>query len=172
MEKRYIQVLPYDDSWPSEFMKIKTELETALGGLALRIEHVGSTSVPGLWAKPIIDIDAVIKSYDCLGAVCGRLEAIGYVHRGDLGVKGREAFKYQKKEHLMRHHLYVCPQDSPELRRHVALRDYLREHPEEAEEYSIVKRQAALLHPFDIDGYLAHKSAVIQDIYRKAGVAI
>ncbi len=170
MKKRHIIVLPYDESWPCEFEKIKRELCSGLGPLALGIEHVGSTAVKGLWAKPIIDIDIVIPSGGNFDEVCRGLGAIGYSHSGDQGIKGREAFKYQGKEHLMGHHLYVCRQDSPELKRHIALRDYLRANKEAADEYGRVKREGALLHPFDIDGYIAHKSAFIEAVYKKAGL--
>ncbi len=125
-----VVVLPYDEQWEQTFARIKDEILKALGTLALRIEHVGSTSVRGLSAKPIIDIDVVIKDYSVFDAVAAALEEIGYHHEGDLGIAMREAFRYDGKEHLQKHHLYVCPQDSAELKRHLAFRDYLRSDPE------------------------------------------
>ncbi len=132
MTTRQVVVLPYDEAWAAAFRAIEAELRAALAGLALRIEHVGSTSVPGLSAKPIIDVDVVIHSRTELAAAVEALAAIGYRHEGDLGIAGREAFAYDGKEHLQRHHLYVCAQDSAELKRHLAFRDHLRAHPEEA----------------------------------------
>ena len=166
MKTKRVIVLPYDPAWVADFDAIARELSAALGSLALRIEHVGSTSVSGLCAKPIIDIDVVIESADTLAAVIAALAAIGYEHEGDLGITGREAFKYADKPHLRKHHLYVCTQDCAELRRHVTFRDYLRTHPEAAARYGAVKTEAAQLFPDDIDGYIAHKSAVIAEIYR------
>ena len=114
--------MPYDEQWKHDFLQIKAELTIALGQLAIEIEHVGSTSVQGLSAKPIIDIDVVIEDYSRLENVILALGKIGYRHEGDLGIAGREAFKYDGKEHLRKHHLYVCPKDSQELKRHIAFR--------------------------------------------------
>ena len=161
---RNIIVLPYDKKWKQDFLDIESELRAALGKMALSIEHVGSTSVEGLSAKPIIDIDVVVQPGD-VDAAIKALAAIGYNHEGNLGIEGREAFNYSGKEHLREHHLYVCPEDSPELKRHLALRDYLRSHKEAVEEYSKIKLEAAALYPHDIDGYIKHKSSVIEKIY-------
>ena len=167
MITRRVVVEPYRKAWEQDFTAIAGELWQAVGDLALRIEHVGSTAVPGLSAKPIIDIDIVIPDYSAFGAVVSRLAAIGYRHEGDLGIPGREAFKYSGKEHLQKHHLYVCPKDSPELRRHIAFRDYLRSHPEAAAEYSRIKVEGARLYPEDIEGYIAHKAPYIEKVYRE-----
>ena len=171
MTTRHIVVLPYDEKWVKAFEEIKSELAGALGDLALSIEHVGSTSVKGLSAKPIIDIDVVIKDRSMLGEVCAALRTIGYEHEGDKGIPGREAFDYEGKEHLMEHHLYVCAADCPELKRHLGFRDYLRSHPEAVEEYSRVKKEGAALYPGDIDSYIAYKSPFIEKVYREAGLA-
>ena len=165
-----VVVLPYDEQWEQAFAHIKDEIQEALGPLALRIEHVGSTSVRGLSAKPIIDIDVVIKDYSVFAAILTALEEIGYHHEGDLGIASREAFKYDGKEHLQKHHLYVCPQDSAELKRHVAFRNYLRSNPEAVIEYSRIKEEGAALYPKDIEKYIQHKSPFIEKIYREIGV--
>ncbi len=98
------------------------------------------------------------------------LEAIGYVFEGDLGIKDRYAFGYENKPHLQTHHLYVCPQASAELHRHLTFRDYLRAHPEEAARYSRVKQEAAKRYPDDIDRYIEYKSSCIEERYRKCGL--
>ena len=170
MHRRHIIVQPYDEMWNQDFISISNEIRDALGELALRIEHVGSTSVPGLSAKPVIDIDVVIRDHSVLDEVVSRLAKIGYQHEGNLGIAGREAFGYEGKEHLKEHHLYVCPEDSPELKRHTAFRDYLRSHPEAVREYSRIKEEAAALYPYDIDGYIRHKSPVIEKIYKEIGL--
>lgn len=149
---------------------IKDELTSALGQLAMGIEHVGSTSVEGLSAKPIIDIDVVIKDYTVLEEAVSALGAIGYRHEGDLGIAGREAFKYDGKEHLRKHHLYVCPEDSPELKRHIAFRDYLRTHSDAVREYSFIKEEGARAYPYDIDKYIEHKTPFIERIYKEIGI--
>lgn len=170
MRTKKVIVLPYDASWKTAFNDIRRELEAALGDLAVSIEHVGSTSVEGLSAKPIIDIDVVIRDYSVFDAVVRKLASAGYVHEGDLGIKDREAFKYTHKPHLQKHHLYVCPQDSAELRRHITFRDFLRSNPDAVQEYSAVKETAARLYPEDIDGYIAYKSPCIERLYRMCGL--
>ena len=101
MRTARVRVLPYDLKWKWEFEKIKAELEAAIGEYAVAIEHVGSTAVEGLSAKPCIDIDVVIEDYSVLDRVVDGLRSIGYVHEGDLGIKGREAFKYTDKPHFI-----------------------------------------------------------------------
>ena len=167
---RHIVVEPYNEAWQQDFAAIKAELEPALGALALRIEHVGSTSVPGLSAKPIIDIDVVIEDYSKLKDVVAALGTIGYTHEGDKGIPGREAFRYEGKEHLRNHHLYVCPENSAELHRHLTFRNYLRMHPEAVIAYSRIKEEGAALYPYDIDRYIEHKSPFIERIYSEIGL--
>ncbi len=171
MTTKHVVVLPYDEQWKQDFLNIKSELIDALGQLLVEIEHVGSTSVRGLSAKPIIDIDVVIKDYSVFETVKSALEKIGYRHEGDLGITGRAAFKYDGKEHLRKHHLYVCPEDSPELKRHIAFRDYLRTHPDAMREYSHIKEEGAKLYPYNIEGYIEHKSPFIEKIYQEIGVS-
>ena len=163
-------VLPYDSAWKNDFEKIKTEIEEAIGDLTIGIEHVGSTSVEGMSAKPCIDIDVIIKDQTMLNAVIDGLSTIGYIHEGDLGIKGREAFQYTDKPHLRTHHLYVCSEDSAELRRHLTFRDYLRSHPNAVKKYSEVKENAARLFPNDIDAYIRYKSPCIEELYALCGL--
>ena len=165
MRTKHVIVVPYNYEWSQNFIDIKNELDIILGNLALRIEHVGSTSVEVLSAKPIIDIDVVIKGYSFLKDVINKLDTIGYQYEGNLGIEGREAFSYTGKEHLLTHHLYVCTENSRELERHIRFREYLRHHPKIAKEYSRVKEEAARLFPNDIDKYIEYKSPLIEKIY-------
>lgn len=112
MKTKHVIVETYNEMWTTEFEKIKAEIESVLANLCIGIEHVGSTSVVGLSAKPIIDIDIVIEDYLVFPEVIKKLNSIGYIHEGDLGIKDREAFKYVDKPHLQQHHLYVCPKYS------------------------------------------------------------
>ena len=170
MRTAKVIVLPYDAAWKTDFEAIKTELDDALGDLILAVEHVGSTSVEGLSAKPCIDIDVVIPDYTAFNAVVERLTSIGYRHEGDLGIPDREAFDYADKPHLQKHHLYVCPKYSAELHRHLTFRDFLRGNPDAAKQYGRVKEEAAMLFPDDIDGYIHHKSPCIEELYRLCGL--
>ena len=170
MKTKKVIVLPYDAAWKSAFEAIRAEIQTALGDLMLGIEHVGSTSVKGMSAKPCIDIDVVIRDYSVFDAVVQKLDAIGYIHEGDLGIKDREAFKYADKPHLMTHHLYVCPRDSEELHRHIVFRDFLRKNSEAVKEYSMVKEKAAELFPDEINQYIAFKAPCIEELYKECGL--
>ena len=170
MVTKHVIVLPYDKVWEQNYIKIKDEIQNALGKLSLGIEHVGSTSVRGLSAKPIIDIDVIIRDYSLFNDAVAALNSIGYRHEGNLGIIGREAFDYDGKNHLQKHHLYVCPQDSKELKRHIAFRDYLRSHPEAVCEYSRVKEEGSALYPYDMEKYIEHKSPFIERIYREIGI--
>ncbi len=170
MQTKKVIVLPYDRAWKSDFEEIKKEIESAVGDLIVGIEHVGSTSVVGMSAKPCIDIDVIIKDYSVFDVVVSRLERIGYIHEGNLGIKDREAFKYLSKPHLQTHHLYVCPQYSEELHRHMTFRDFLRSNTEAVKKYSSVKETAARLFPDDIDKYIKYKSPCIEELYTFCGL--
>jgi GrpB-like predicted nucleotidyltransferase (UPF0157 family) len=163
-------VLPYDPQWREEFLRLRAYLAAALTGGVLAIEHVGSTAVAGLAAKPILDLDVVIASAADFADVNARLQALAYYHEGDKGIPGREAFGYTAKPEFMRHHLYVCAQDAPELRRHLAFRDYLRAHAEARAAYGATKLAAAKLFPHDIEAYLAYKTPFIQGVYQQLGL--
>ena len=130
-------ITDYDPRWPQFFAELRARLADLLGEKAAAIEHVGSTSVPGLAAKPIIDLDVLLASRADLATAIQLLATIGYGHRGDLGIKDREAFQTPPGQYP--HHLYVCPPDSAEFRRHVLLRDYLRSYPGEAAAYGRLK---------------------------------
>ena len=170
MRTARVIVTPYNEAWKYAFNQIKNELEDAIGDMIVGIEHVGSTAVKGLSAKPCIDIDVIIKDYSAFDELVRKLGAIGYVHEGNLGIKDREAFKYTDKPHLMTHHLYVCPQYSEELKRHVAFRDFLRHNTEAMIKYSAVKEKAAELFPDDIDKYIEYKAPCIEELYSLCGL--
>ena len=170
MSAKQVKVVPYDPAWPRMFESIRHEILELLGDLAVTVHHVGSTAVPGMSAKPIIDLDVEIRSPSEFPAVRDRLQMAGYFHEGDLRIKGREAFGYEGKAHLQKHHLYVCASNSRELHRHLTFRNYLRTHSEAAREYSSIKETAAAQHPDDIEGYMAFKHDCIAAIYRKCGL--
>jgi GrpB-like predicted nucleotidyltransferase (UPF0157 family) len=113
----------YDPQWPILFEELRVKFSEALGSMVSAIEHVGSTSVPGLAAKPIIDLDVLLASTAYLPETIRRLATLGYEHEGDLGIAGREAFR--TPPNLFPHHLYVCLPNYEEFRRHILLRNSL-----------------------------------------------
>lgn len=170
METKKVIVVPYESTWKTCYEEIKKEIEEALNGLIIGIEHVGSTSVEGVSSKPCIDIDVIINDYTIFDEVVHKLQSIGYIHEGNLGIKDREAFKYTNKPHLMNHHLYVCPKQSKELYRHLTFRDFLRKNKEAVKKYSLVKETGANLYPNDINKYMEYKSNIIKQLYKQCGL--
>lgn len=162
-----IVVVDYDPTWFEVFVRLRALVWEVVQDFALGIEHVGSTSVPGLAAKPIIDMDVVVATKADVALAIERLAVLGYVHRGNLGIEGREAF--QQPAHLPPHHLYVCLQDSVSLRNHLALRDYLRAHPEAIRVYGELKMRLAQAHTYNIDAYIEGKSELILAMLAKTG---
>ena len=166
-QARPLQVVDYDLAWPIEFGRLRADLQHALGSLALRIEHVGSTAVPGLPAKPIIDLDIVIADRALEPEVISRLAELGYLHEGDLGIKDRQAFR--PPHDLTRHHLYVCIEGCLALRNHLAVRDALRTDPKRAAEYGRLKRAWAARDLGAATDYGRAKTAFLLELLRDAG---
>jgi GrpB-like predicted nucleotidyltransferase (UPF0157 family) len=155
----------YDPSRPDAFSKFATGINAALGSLIVTVEHIGSTAVPGLAAKPIIDLDVVLASSTDLAEAIRLLARIGYGHEGDLGIAGREAFRSPDGE--PRHHLYVLIDGADELRRHLAFRDALRADDGLRDRYATLKRGLAEAHRHDRSGYTEAKSAFIATLSRR-----
>ena len=166
MRTKGVVVEKWNPQWKYEYEKIVDSLGKDIIYNSIKIEHVGSTSVEGLSAKPVIDLDIVIEK-DKFAIIKELLNKKGYEYEGDLGIEGREAFSYSGKEELMTHHLYVCPKNSKELFKHITFRNFLKNNPALAAEYSKVKEQAAVLYPDDIDKYMEFKSEIIEKIYKK-----
>jgi len=166
--QRRVIVVDYDPSWPTTFETLRAPVWASVRDIAVSVQHVGSTAVPGLAAKPIIDMDVVVASSDAMSDAIRRLAALGYSHRGNLGIEDREAFKSPPE--LPAHHLYVCLQGSIALANHLALRDFLRCDPASVAQYSEVKKQLAARFPEDIDRYIAGKTEFIVTVLRKTGL--
>ncbi|MDR7254404.1 GrpB-like predicted nucleotidyltransferase (UPF0157 family) [Nocardioides sp. BE266] len=161
-----IEVVEWTPRWAEEFEAVAAVLREALADVPTAVvEHVGSTSVPGLAAKPILDIDVIVAADDASAAISA-LESVGHEHRGDLGVRGREAFHAPGPP---RRNVYVCTAGTPNVRNHLAVRDVLRSHDDLRDAYADVKRALADDPTMDIDTYLAGKSAVLQQVLEASG---
>ncbi|MEU9717393.1 GrpB family protein [Streptomyces sp. NPDC047976] len=164
-----ITVVPYSDEWPVCFDQLAGTLRAALRSVPdAVVEHVGSTSVPGLPAKPVLDVDVIVSGAEVSAAVAA-LQAIGYVHRGDLGVVGREAFRAPDEDPAR--HVYVCTRGTLNVRNHLAVREVLRRRADLREEYGAVKLALAADPRMDVPAYLAGKTAVLQKVLAAAGSA-
>ncbi len=157
-----IDVVAYSAHWPTAFDRVAGVLRTALVDVpTATVEHVGSTSVPGLAAKPVLDIDVIVDEPE-LPAGVAALVGLGYVHRGDLGVTGREAFRAPDDD--PRRHVYLCRAGTLNVRNHLAVRDTLRGRDDLRDEYAAVKLALAADPAMDIDTYIARKSGVLQKV--------
>lgn len=159
-------VLDYDPNWRGLFQSLHKRIADALGDLVAAIEHVGSTAVPHLAAKPIIDIDVLLASETMLPAAIDRLASLGYVHQGNLGIPERDAFLAQANDPP--HHLYVCPPCSTEFRRHMAFRDYLRAHPTDTKIYGDLKTALAERFRGNRSAYNAAKGEFVAELTSRA----
>jgi GrpB-like predicted nucleotidyltransferase (UPF0157 family) len=154
-----IVVADYDEAWARLFEHIARPVRDAVADMGAEVEHIGSTSVPGLAAKPVIDIDVVVRSAEDLPAAIERLRELGYVYQGDKGIKGREAFLWPPG--ASPHHLYVVVAGSRPHADHIEFRDFLRRHPDLAQEYAALKRDLADRHRDDPLGYTDGKSEFV-----------
>ena len=172
-----IEIADYTAQWARSFEALRGVYERHLGGLIVSVEHVGSTSVEGLAAKPILDIDIVIEDAARLPAVAERLAHLGYAHRGDWGIEGREVFRAVEAnvprelaaEQWYRHNLYVCLRGCTSLRNHLAVRAALRADAALVAAYGALKRRLAAECGDDLAQYVERKTAFLLEILQKSG---
>ena len=162
-----VRILDYDPEWPNRFAELCEQIWPAVADFALAIEHVGSTSVPGLAAQSIIDVDVVIPSPEDLPMAAARLWRLGYRHEGDLGVKDLEVFIPPAS--MPAHRLYVCSSESAALRGHFAFRDLLRADASLAGAYLALKKDLENRYPDDLPRYMAAKSEFILSVLARNG---
>jgi GrpB-like predicted nucleotidyltransferase (UPF0157 family) len=161
-----IVIEEYDPVWIDWFEQIREHVLPAFEGMPVAIEHVGSTAVAGLAAKPVIDVDVVVPTEGRVKAAIDRLETVGYLHRGDLGIPGREAFVAAPG--LPRHHLYVVVEGSKAHLDHVLLRDHLRTHPGDLVRYADLKRRNAAEVDGNMEEYVARKHDLVTELLARA----
>ncbi|MBB4822931.1 GrpB-like predicted nucleotidyltransferase (UPF0157 family) [Sporosarcina luteola] len=163
---RKVEVIPYSNGWPSTFQEEASELKRVFGSELIEIYHIGSTSVIGLSAKPIIDIMPVVKEIARIDSLHEAMRELGYEAKGENGIAGRRYF--QKGGNDRTHHVHVYEERSPEIGRHLAFRDYLRAHPAIAKKYGDVKEELAKRYPNDIAAYIKGKEQLALEIEREA----
>jgi GrpB-like predicted nucleotidyltransferase (UPF0157 family) len=157
----------YNPAWPQWFGDIKKYLGEGVAEVSIRIEHVGSTSIPGMIAKPIIDIIIVIEP-ERREEMKSRLEERGYDYWGNQGIETREVFRLRDESILPAHHLYVCPKDSFELKKETAFRDYMKTHKRDRERLNALKWFLAEKFNNDRQLYIDGKDALVKEITEKA----
>jgi GrpB-like predicted nucleotidyltransferase (UPF0157 family) len=163
--QRRVYLLPHDPAWADLAREHMAPVAEILGPLLVEWHHIGSTSVPGIYAKPIIDLLPLVTSVAEVDQVQVEFEAAGYNWYGEYGLPGRRYANRDDPEtgdRVTNVHIYAV--DDPDVARHLAFRDYLREHADEAAEYSRVKVACAAEHPTDINGYMDCKDAICKRI--------
>jgi GrpB-like predicted nucleotidyltransferase (UPF0157 family) len=163
-----IVVIDHNPEWAEWFERTRAYVWPAVSGLALRIDHVGSTAVPGLAAKPIIDMDVVVAAPSQVRPVIEALGPLGYRWRGDLGVEGRQAFGAPGQADLPQHHLYLVVENNKAHLDHVLLRDLLRADPEARRRYDELKRANVTIAQGDMDVYVAAKARLVAELLTRA----
>ncbi len=157
-----VVVVPPDPSWVERFEAVAAWLRGLLGDELLAVHHVGSTSVPGLWAKPKVDIMPVVRSHARLEEHRATVEAAGYLWRGEYGIPGRRYFRTEQVN------IHVYEPGHHEIARHLCFRDHLRAHAEAREAYQALKRELAQRFVDEPTRYQDGKSELIERLLREA----
>jgi len=166
---RQIQVVPYDPMWPARFRAEALRLRSLLGDNAVAFHHIGSTAIPEIMSKPIIDILVEVRDLAGVDALDEKMKRHGYLPKGEFGIPGRRYFrKGTDTQHT--HHVHIFQTGDPHIERHIIFRDYLRAHPDEAQAYSRLKEELARKFPEDAEGYMDGKEGFIQEIEKKAKI--
>ncbi len=160
---QHVIVVDYDPQWEVKFQKEAVCIRQILGENCKEIHHIGSTSVPGLAAKPVIDIMPVVHSLERVDAAAEEFEKIGYEYLGEFGIPGRRYLRKGGDERTHQIHIFQ-ETDQKNIHRHLAVRDYLRDHEESRRAYAKLKRELALKYPYDIEGYCDGKEEFVREL--------
>jgi len=165
LERGVVKLTPYTIEWQRCFQDEEALLQAAIGQYVLDIQHVGSTSIPGMIAKPIIDIGIAVTSFEEARVCVQPVERLGYVYRGELGIPRRHYFV---KGDPRTHQLHMSEINSQAWENLVLFRDALIQHPHLVEEYAELKAELAQRHPTDRVAYLDGKAPFIERVLRMA----
>jgi GrpB-like predicted nucleotidyltransferase (UPF0157 family) len=165
---RAVEVVPHDLTWRSKFEDESKYVALTLGENVVTIHHIGSTAIPHIYAKPIIDLLVEVENIAKVDNCNLGMQALGYEVMGEFGISGRRFFRKDNKTGTRTHHVHTFTARSSEVERHLAFRDYMIAHPEDAHKYSELKRKLAKQYSNDIMGYMDGKDGFIKEIQRKA----
>ena len=164
---RKVEVVPYKEEWVTMFEEESRRIKDVLGAEVVTIYHIGSTAIPNIHAKPIIDLMIEVLKISKVDAFNHEMHQLGYEARGENGIPKRRFFS--KGGHNRTYHIHIFEQDNPEIARHIAFRDYMIANPEEAQTYSQLKQSLAKQFPNNIEQYIEGKDDYIKSIDEKAG---
>jgi len=163
-----IQVVAYDPAWRRSFEAESKHIERALGDIVVHLHHIGSTAIPGIFAKPIIDFLLEVDDIGQLDHRTSAMEELGYEAMGEFGIPGRRYFSKDNAAGIRTHQVHTFEARSPQIERHLAFRDYMIAHPAEAQIYGELKRRLARVDPNDIEAYMDGKDPYIKEHEAKA----
>jgi len=162
-----IVLVPHDPRWADDFASESALVKAAFGDVLVELHHIGSTAIPGIVAKPVIDMLAVVTDVALLDTRPW-LEHLGYEAMGEFGIQGRRYFRKTTPQGVRTHQIHSYTVRSPEIDRHLAFRDYLRNNPKEAQQYAQLKKDLAQRFAIDVEGYADAKTEFIREIERCA----
>jgi len=163
-----VQVMAYDPAWKGAFEAEADWIASALGDIVGDLHHIGSTAIPGIYAKPTIDILLVVDNIERLDDRSSAIEQLGYEAMAEFGIPGRRYFRKDNSSGDRTHQIHAFQSDSVEIRRHLAFRDYMNAHPKEAQAYGELKRTLAAEHADDIEAYMDGKDLYVKEHEAKA----
>jgi GrpB-like predicted nucleotidyltransferase (UPF0157 family) len=163
-----VEVVPHDPAWKHAFEVETARIANVLGDVFVSAHHIGSTAIPGIVAKPVIDILLEVDDVARLDTRTHALKQLGYEAKGEFGIPGRRYFRKDDASGARTHQVHAFQAGNPELERHLAFRDYMIAHPDEARAYGALKKQLATAHPDDIEAYMDGKDSYIKEQERKA----
>ncbi|MBN3938507.1 MAG: GrpB family protein [Nostoc sp.] len=162
-----VEVVPHNPRWRGKFDDESKHVALTLGENVVAIHHIGSTAIPHIYAKPIIDLLVEVENIAKVDDHSLGMEALAYEVMGEFGIPGRRFFR-KENAGTRTHHVHIFTVRSPEVERHLAFRDYMIAHPEDAQKYSELKRKLAKQYPNDIIGYMDGKDGFIKEMQKKA----
>jgi len=165
---RKVAVILHDPKWREVFEVESKRVTDALGENVVAIHHIGSTAIPDVYAKPIIDLLVEVKDIVKVDGQSSSTESLGYEVMGEFGIPGRRYFRKDNQEGARTHHIHTFKVGSEQIERHLVFRDYMIAHPEDAQRYSELKRRLAGEYPTNIDGYIDGKDRFIRGMDKKA----
>ena len=164
---RKVEVVPYKEEWVTMFEEESRKIKGVLGKEVINVYHIGSTAIPNIHAKPVIDLMVEVVDINKVDLYNHEMEQLGYEACGENGIPKRRFFR--KGGNNRTHHVHIFEQDNPEIARHIAFRDYMIQHPNEAHKYSQLKLSLAKQFPDNIDQYIEGKDSYIKSIDEKQG---
>jgi GrpB-like predicted nucleotidyltransferase (UPF0157 family) len=165
---RKVEVVSHNPQWRDAFEAEAKHVAAALGENVVAIHHIGSTAIPNIYAKPVIDLLVEVRDITEVDGRSSVMESFGYEVMGEYGISGRRYFRKDDQEGIRTHNIHAFEAASAEVERHLAFRDYMIAHPVDAQRYSELKRRLAEEHPQSIDGYMDGKDGFIKEMDRRA----